>query len=101
MQSLLSDSYVDGDGVDTSLMSIAATSTRRAIDAFFTVLYGIYPKSTITAMQAANDRKFEKPPGSETAFEPAQDPYMLAKQKLMDLDVLDEQLLVKRRITVS
>ncbi|TPX78373.1 hypothetical protein CcCBS67573_g00379 [Chytriomyces confervae] len=104
-----SPSALSSDGFDVILNTVSATNIRRSIDTLFTALYALAPSSCLEALKVAckqaergwteaqNTRKSVHI--SRGSFVQANDSFRLAFLRLVELEVLDEGLLVKQRVT--
>ncbi|KAJ3415433.1 hypothetical protein HDV05_005027 [Chytridiales sp. JEL 0842] len=104
VQSVLTDSSIEDTKTEKSpdvmLITLAANSVRRAVQALFSVLYGIYPHSTLRIIRSVlqgNESDLPKYTATQN-FQKASDPFLTAKQKVQEMDILDERLLVRKRL---
>ncbi|KAI8828493.1 hypothetical protein BJ741DRAFT_626159 [Chytriomyces cf. hyalinus JEL632] len=105
-----SRSALSSDGFDVILNTVSATNIRRSIDTLFTVLYAFTPSSCLEALKVAckqSERGWAEAHNTRKAlhtsrgssFVQSKDSFRLAFLRLVELEVLDEGLLVKQRVT--
>ncbi|KAJ3322012.1 hypothetical protein HDU76_013976, partial [Blyttiomyces sp. JEL0837] len=123
------------NNLNLQLTLFSTNALRRAVDLLFTVLYGIFPVTTVTNVrnflenieeggdvfkmdmgeqgsgsQSQRDMRMGRGGGIGSTgvagggssrpgvFRPAPDPFEAARSKVLDLDVLDMEFLVERRL---
>ncbi|KAI8615983.1 hypothetical protein BC830DRAFT_1120000, partial [Chytriomyces sp. MP71] len=97
--------------LDAILATLSATSIRRSADALFTLLYTLFPSAALAHARQACTRaetrgwnlvRAESRCGGGVAgdgYVSARDPFQRALERLLELDVLDESLLVRQRVS--
>ncbi|KAJ3140048.1 hypothetical protein HK100_010893 [Physocladia obscura] len=105
-----SDEFWGGSGEFSSLSiqsqsqlviaTVSATNIRRSVDSLFTVLYNIYPHKTMESLRLwVGSESFAWKYSVIPEFLVAFDPFRANFSRLMDLDVLNENLLIKQRVS--
>ncbi|KAJ3082665.1 hypothetical protein HDU99_002008 [Rhizoclosmatium hyalinum] len=103
---------IQQDTLKTLFATTSATIVRRSVDSLYTILYALFPHSTLNQLRTSFSpnvelswlQEVENPtrlnsPRSQPKYAPSVNPFHAPMIRLLELEVLDESFLVRQRVT--